>query len=193
MKDVFERVKDRVGRVSFFFENFKNGCNVIIFAITTQLSILCHHPFSNTSFNQKSPGHPKVGVSQSLRPDICTKYRDNGFCVDLGYFGHFRDRKIVGGRSQVDRLLLELEDWITAGQVSAGAGLEARGDWIRGKWKEVGADGSSREAIHDGGLWKFLTVRQIYLLSNRRKNLSAKKKSSISPRDCPNIAKICQN
>ena len=37
----------------------------------------------------------------------------------------------------MDRLLLELEDWITAGQVSAGAGTEARGDWIRGKWKEV--------------------------------------------------------
>ena len=26
---------------------------------------------------------------------------------------------------------------IPAGQVSAGAGTEARGDWIRGKWKEV--------------------------------------------------------
>ena len=37
----------------------------------------------------------------------------------------------------MDRLLLELEDWITGGQVSAGAGAEARGDWIRGKWKEV--------------------------------------------------------
>ena len=44
---------------------------------------------------------------------------------------------IVGGGSQVDRLLLELEDWITGGQVSAGAGTEARGDWIRGKCKEV--------------------------------------------------------
>ena len=37
----------------------------------------------------------------------------------------------------MDRLLLELDDWITGGQVSAGAGTEARGDWIRGKWKEV--------------------------------------------------------
>ena len=37
----------------------------------------------------------------------------------------------------MDRLLLELEDWITVGQVSAGAGAEARGDWIREKWKEV--------------------------------------------------------
>ena len=37
----------------------------------------------------------------------------------------------------MDRLLLELDDWITAGQVSVGAGTEARGDWIRGKWKEV--------------------------------------------------------
>jgi hypothetical protein len=46
--------------------------------------------------------------------DICTKYCDNGIRVDLGYFGHFRGTKIVGGRSQVDRLLLELEDWITA-------------------------------------------------------------------------------
>ena len=69
--------------------------------------------------------------------DICTKYRDDGFRVDLGYFGHFRGTKIVGGGSQVDRLLLELDDWITGGQVSAGAGTEARGDWIRGKWKEV--------------------------------------------------------
>ena len=32
----------------------------------------------------------------------------------------------------------------------------------------VGADGSSREAIRDGGLWKFLTVRQTYPLSNQR-------------------------
>ena len=69
--------------------------------------------------------------------DICTKYRDDGFRVDLGYFGHFRGTKIVGGGSQVDRLLLELDDWITGGQVSAGAGAEARGDRIRGngrKW-----------------------------------------------------------
>ena len=70
-------------------------------------------------------------------PDICMKYRDNGFRVDLGYFGHFRGTKFVGGGSRLDRLLLELEDWITAGQVSAGAGAEARGEWIRGngrKW-----------------------------------------------------------
>ena len=57
----------------------------------------------------------------------------------------------------------------------------------------LGADGSIREAIRDGGLWTFLTVRQIYPLSNQRKNLSAKKKSSIFPQDCPKIAKICQN
>ena len=69
--------------------------------------------------------------------DICKKYHDDGFRVDLGYFGHFCGTKIVGGESQVDRLLLELDNWITAGQVSAGAGTEARGDWIRGKWKEV--------------------------------------------------------
>ena len=37
----------------------------------------------------------------------------------------------------MDRLLLELDNWITAGLVSAGAGTEARGDWIRGKSKEV--------------------------------------------------------
>ena len=36
----------------------------------------------------------------------------------------------------------------------------------------VGADGSSREAIRDGGLWKFLTVRQIYLVSYQRKNIA---------------------
>ena len=30
----------------------------------------------------------------------------------------------------------------------------------------LGADGLSRKAIHDGGLWKLLTVRQTYLLSN---------------------------
>ena len=153
MEDVFERGK--IGwEGCFFFENFKNGCNVIIFVVlaltqhawhakcqsaatfcqaamqvfaaTTQLSILCHHPFSNTSFDQKFPGHPKVGVSQSLRPDICTKYCDNGFCVDLGYFGHFRGMKFVGGGSQLDRLLLELKAWITAGQVSAGAGADIR-------------------------------------------------------------------
>ena len=42
----------------------------------------------------------------------------------------------MGGGSQLDRLILELEDWITAGQVSAGAGAEARGDLISRKWKE---------------------------------------------------------
>ena len=32
---------------------------------------------------------------------------------------------------------------------------------------QLGADGLSRKAICDGGLWKFLTVRQIYPLSNQ--------------------------
>ena len=32
----------------------------------------------------------------------------------------------------------------------------------------VGPDGLSREAIRQGGLWKFLTVRQTYPLSNQR-------------------------
>ena len=73
-------------------------------------------------------------LSRKSQADICTKYRGDGFRVDLGYF---RGTKIVGGGSQVDRLLLELDDWITVGQVSAGAGTEARGDWIHGKWKEV--------------------------------------------------------
>ena len=54
-------------------------------------------------------------------------------------------------------------------------------------------DGLIRKSIRDGRLWTFLTVRQIYPLSNQRKNLSAKKKSSIFPQDCPKIAKICQN
>ena len=31
----------------------------------------------------------------------------------------------------------------------------------------LGADGLSRKAIRDGGLWKFLTVSQIYPLSNQ--------------------------
>ena len=31
----------------------------------------------------------------------------------------------------------------------------------------LGADGSSRKAICDGGLWKFLNVRQIYPLINQ--------------------------
>ena len=33
--------------------------------------------------------------------------------------------------------------------------------------KDQGADGWSREAIRHGGLWKFLTVRQIYPQSNQ--------------------------
>ena len=80
------------------------------------------------------PHKQEAGLHQ---PDIRTKYRDNGFCVNLGYFGPFHGTKIGVGGSQVDRLLLELDNWITAGQVSVGAGTEARGDWIRGKWKEV--------------------------------------------------------
>ena len=63
--------------------------------------------------------------------ELSTKFCDNGFCVDLGYFGATQNL------SGEDRFLLELEDWITAGQVSAGAGVEARGDWFGGKWKEV--------------------------------------------------------
>ena len=31
----------------------------------------------------------------------------------------------------------------------------------------IGANGSSRKAIRNGGLWKFLTVRQIYPLCNQ--------------------------
>ena len=61
---------------------------------------------------------------------------------------------------------------------------------------QVGADGSSREAIRDGGLWKFLTIRQIYPLSNQKKNLSAKKKTLFSPKIAQKLlkfAKICQN
>ena len=86
MEDVFERGK--IGwEGNFSFENFKKGCNdiflllellpnmpdmqslkvLLLFAATTRLSILCHHPFSNTSFDQKSLGHPKVGVSRSHR------------------------------------------------------------------------------------------------------------------------------
>ena len=57
--------------------------------------------------------------------------------IEILAIGHFRGTKIIGGGSQLDRLLLELDNWITAGQVSAGAGTEARGDWIHGKWKEV--------------------------------------------------------
>ena len=38
----------------------------------------------------------------------------------------------------------------------------------RGDEDEVGADGSSCKAIRQGGLWKFLTVRQTYPLSNQR-------------------------
>ena len=71
-----------------------------------------------------------------LRSYICTKYRDDGFRVDLSYFGHFCGTKFVEGGSQLDRLLLELEDWITAGQVSVGAGAETRGDWICGNGKK---------------------------------------------------------
>ena len=37
---------------------------------------------------------------------------------------------------------------------------------LRSHARAVGADGSSREAIRQGGLWKFLTVRQTYPLSN---------------------------
>ena len=57
---------------------------------------------------------------------ISTKNRDDGFRVDLGYFGHFHGTKFIGGGSQLEKCLRKLDDWITAGQVSAGAGTEAR-------------------------------------------------------------------
>ena len=69
--------------------------------------------------------------------ELSTKFRDDGFFVNLGYFGHFHGTKFVWGGFQLYRFLLELEDWIPAGEVSAGAGAEAGGDWIRGIWKEV--------------------------------------------------------
>ena len=50
--------------------------------------------------------------------------------------GIFVAQNLSGG-SQLDRFLMELKDLITTGQVSLGAGEEARGDWISGKWKEV--------------------------------------------------------
>ena len=62
----------------------------------------------------------------SRKAVISTKFCDDGFCVDLGYYGHFRGTKFVGGGSQLDRL----EDWITAGQVSAGAGTEVFGHFF---------------------------------------------------------------
>ena len=74
------------------------------------------------------------------KPACSTKFRDDGFRVDLGYFGHFRGTKVVERGSQLYRFLLELEDWVRAVHESSGAGrlgAEARGDWIRGKWKEV--------------------------------------------------------
>ena len=80
---------------------------------------------------------PVSTTQEWARSDICTEYCDNGFCFDLGYFGHFYGTKFVRGGYQLERLLLEVEDWITAGQVSVGAGAEARGDRIRGngrKW-----------------------------------------------------------
>ena len=60
-------------------------------------------------------GRPAPGAD----PVISTKNRDDGFRVDLGYFGHFRGTKFVGGGSQLEKCLRELDDWITAGQVSA--------------------------------------------------------------------------
>ena len=89
---------------------------------------------TTTSTTTFTPIAPTIIITTT---ELLTKYRDDGFRVDLGSFGHFHGTKSVGGGSELYRFLLELEDWITAGQVSAGAGAEARGDWIRGKWKEV--------------------------------------------------------
>ena len=69
--------------------------------------------------------------------ELSTKFCDDGFHVNLGYFGHFCGTTFLRGESQQYRFLLELEDWITAGLVSARAGAEATGGWIRGKWKVV--------------------------------------------------------
>ena len=55
------------------------------------------------------------------------KFCDDGFLIDLGYFGHFRGTTFVWGGSQLFRFLLELEDWIPAGEMYAGAGAEAGG------------------------------------------------------------------
>ena len=85
-------------------------------------------------FPQSSILNPQSPISNFKCPIavISTKFCDDGFCVDLGYFGHFRGTKIVGGGSQVDRLLLELDDWITGGQVSAGEGQGRLGESRRG-------------------------------------------------------------
>ena len=75
-------------------------------------------------------------------------FRDSNFralhetlwwCIScqLRLFWPFSWHKLCRGGSQLYRFLLELEDWIPAGEVSAGARAEAGGDWIRGIWKEV--------------------------------------------------------
>ena len=79
----------------------------------------------------------ELKLVKRVSAELSTKFCDNGFFVDLGNLGHFCGTKFVWGGSQLYRFLLELEDWIPAGEVSAGAGAEAGSDWICGIWKEV--------------------------------------------------------
>ena len=86
-------------------------------------------------------GPGMLGLYCRFQAERSKKNCDNGFPIDLGYFDHFCGTQFVWGGSRLERLILELEDWIPAGQVSAGAGTGAGagagGDWIRGKFKEV--------------------------------------------------------
>ena len=72
-----------------------------------------------------------------MKAVISTNICDNEFCVDFDRFCHFCGTHFCGRGSGLDRCLREMEDWITAGQVSVEVGAEAGRDWIREKWKQV--------------------------------------------------------
>ena len=53
---------------------------------------------------------------------LSTIFCDGRFCVDLGHITLFFVTNLVWGGSKQDDSLLELEDWVRSGQISAGAG-----------------------------------------------------------------------
>ena len=88
-------------------------------------------------------------TSEVWGPALSTIILDDWFRADSSHFPLYFVTNFVWGVSEQDEFFLELQDWVRAGQISAGAGRliyfnmsaaewqsKAWGDWILWNWKE---------------------------------------------------------
>ena len=69
--------------------------------------------------SSKPPGIPTIPHSSALSTII----RDDWFCADSSRFPLYFVTSFVWGGSEHNDFLLELQDWVRAGLISAGAGI----------------------------------------------------------------------